>query len=80
MQDDIYSITIHFNWNAIDGAEGYEVCEEIKPKNASNDSICDILSDGRNESILHRDGSDDWPPTKEGAIHRKPTNKKSIGF
>ena len=31
-------IAIHFNWNAIDGAEGYEVCEEIKPENASDDS------------------------------------------
>lgn len=30
-------ISIHFNWNAIDGAEGYEVCEEIKPENTSDD-------------------------------------------
>ncbi len=30
-------ISIHFNWNAIDGAEGYEVCEEIKPENAADD-------------------------------------------
>ena len=31
------AISIHFNWKAIDGAEGYEVCEEIKPENTSDD-------------------------------------------
>lgn len=31
------AISIHFNWKAIDGAEGYEVSEEIKPEDASDD-------------------------------------------
>ncbi|MCR5356993.1 MAG: hypothetical protein K6E63_06265 [Lachnospiraceae bacterium] len=53
-------ISIHFNWNAIDGAEGYEVSEETAPEDGSDDNYGEPVISEVTDHYYLTGGQDDF--------------------